>query len=150
MAQLHGNLTPAHADGCAAQCFESVQCGSIFNLSVRLRLRASTPALRPGVDRSLVMGSLKSQGLFGERRSSVTISLSRLRGSERCVACSDEVMAHRPYGSVQDRMYPSALCCTDGLPSGFLCQRAWSLIAGSMGARKGRETRPAGFRSAVP
>ena len=35
-------------------------------------------------------------------------------------------MAHRPYGSVQDRMYPPALCCTDGLPSGFLCQGAAS------------------------
>ena len=28
--QPHGNLTPAHADGCAARCFEGVQCGSIF------------------------------------------------------------------------------------------------------------------------
>ena len=28
--QLHGNLTPAHADGCAAQCFEGVQRGSII------------------------------------------------------------------------------------------------------------------------
>ena len=28
-SQLHGNLTPAHADGCAAQCFEGVQRGSI-------------------------------------------------------------------------------------------------------------------------
>ena len=29
--QLHGNLTPAHADGCAAQCFEGVQCASIYS-----------------------------------------------------------------------------------------------------------------------
>ena len=27
--------------------------------------------------------------------------LSRLRGSEGCAACSDEVMAHRPTGSTQ-------------------------------------------------
>ena len=27
--------------------------------------------------------------------------LSRLRGSEGCAACSDEVMAHRPTGSAQ-------------------------------------------------
>lgn len=29
------------------------------------------------------------------------IELSRLRGSERYVACSDEVMAHPPHGSAQ-------------------------------------------------
>ena len=29
--QLHGNLTPAHADGCGAQCFVGVQCASIFD-----------------------------------------------------------------------------------------------------------------------
>lgn len=28
--QPHGNLTPAHTDGCAARCFEGVQCGSII------------------------------------------------------------------------------------------------------------------------
>lgn len=50
------------------------------------------------------------------------IELLRLRGSERYVACSDDVMAHRPYGSVQNRMYPSALYCAGGLPPGFLCQ----------------------------
>ena len=54
------------------------------------------------------------------------IELSRLRGSERYAACSDEVMAHQPYGSVQDRMYPSALYCAGGLPSGFLFQGAAS------------------------
>ena len=37
--QLHGNLTPAHTDGCAAQCFEGVQRGSIFNPA-----RVSSPA----------------------------------------------------------------------------------------------------------
>ncbi len=30
LAQLHGSFTPAHADGCAAQCFEGVQRGSII------------------------------------------------------------------------------------------------------------------------
>ena len=38
------------------------------------------------------------------------IELSRLRGNERYATCSDDVMAHWPYGSIQDRMYPSALC----------------------------------------
>ena len=28
LAAAHGDLTPAHADGCAAQCFEGVQRGS--------------------------------------------------------------------------------------------------------------------------
>ena len=28
--QPHGDLTPAHADGCAARCFEGVQCRSII------------------------------------------------------------------------------------------------------------------------
>ena len=50
------------------------------------------------------------------------IELSRLRGSERYAACSDDVMAHRPYGSAQTGMYPFALYCGAGLPTGFLCQ----------------------------
>ena len=58
-------------------------------------------------------------------------------------------MAHRPYGSVQNRMYPSALYCTGGLPPGFLCQRAWSFTSGPLGQGKGEETCPAGFRPAV-
>ena len=37
LAQLHGSFTPAHADGCAAQCFEGVQRGSIIVLPVRRR-----------------------------------------------------------------------------------------------------------------
>ena len=40
------------------------------------------------------------------------------------IARSWEVMAHRPYGSIQNRMYPSALYCTVGLPPGFLFQSA--------------------------
>jgi len=35
-----------------------------------------------------------------------------------------EVMAHRPYGSAQTGMYPFALYCGAGLPTGFLCQGA--------------------------
>ena len=35
-----------------------------------------------------------------------------------------EVMAHRPYGSAQTGMYPFALYCGVGLPTGFLCQGA--------------------------
>ena len=38
----------------------------------------------------------------------------------------NRVMAHRPYGSAQTGMYPSALCCTGGLPPGFLFQSAAS------------------------
>ena len=52
--QLHGNLTPAHADGCAAQCFEGVQRGSLIILPARPRPQAATPVLRPGVRRSPV------------------------------------------------------------------------------------------------
>ena len=38
-----------------------------------------------------------------------------------------EVMAHRPYGSAQTGMYPFALYCGAGLPTGFLCQGAASV-----------------------
>ena len=41
-------------------------------------------------------------------------------------------MAHRPYGSAQTGMYPSALCCAGGLPPGFLFQSA----ASTQGKRK--------------
>ena len=36
----------------------------------------------------------------------------------------NRVMAHRPYGSAQTGMYPFALYCGVGLPTGFLCQGA--------------------------
>ena len=49
LAQLHGNLTPAHADGCAAQCFEGVQRGSIIVLPVRRRPQVATLVLQPGL-----------------------------------------------------------------------------------------------------
>ena len=51
-------------------------------------------------------------------------------------------MAHRPYGSVQDRMYPPALCCAGGLPPGFLCQRSWSFNAGPLEQGKGEKLAP--------
>ena len=81
--RLHGNFTPAHADGCGARCFAGVQCASLIILSARPRPQAATPVLRPNEDRSLVMGSPKSQRLFGESRSSEMSELSRLRGSGR-------------------------------------------------------------------
>ena len=51
--------------------------------------------------------------LCGERRSSAMIELSRLRGSERYAACSDEVMAH-PSARLSQRA-----CCLKKL---FGCQ----------------------------
>ena len=51
-------------------------------------------------------------------------------------------MAHRPFGSVQNRMYPSALCCAGSLPPGFLCQRARSFIAGPLEQGKGEKLAP--------
>ena len=60
-------------------------------------------------------------------------------------------MAHRPYGSIQDRMYPSALCCAGGLPPGFLCQGTFVLAVGSPGQGKGAvKLAPDDFRPAVP
>ena len=41
---------------CGAQCFEGVQRASIFDLPIRPRPQTATPALRPGVDRSLPGG----------------------------------------------------------------------------------------------
>ena len=41
-----------------------------------------------------------------------------------------------------DRMYPSALYCTGGLPPGFLCQRAWNFIAGPLEQGKGEKHAP--------
>ena len=69
------------------------------------------------------------------------IELSRLRGSERYAACSDDVMAHRSYGSAQTGMYPFALYCGAGLPTGFLCQGAEHTM------RKGERTAVIWIRS---
>ena len=102
LAQLHGSLTPAHAYGCVAQCFEGVQRESIFNLSVRRGPQAAILALRSGVDRSLI-----------------------------------EVMAHRPPGSAQNRMYPSALCCPRIWP-GFLFQDSSGYVPAPQGKERER------------
>ena len=50
----------------------------------------------------------KVKRLCGERRSSVVIELSRLRGSERYAACSDEVVALRLPWLVNNRNVPDA------------------------------------------
>lgn len=41
LAAAHGNLTPAHTDECAAQCFEGVQRGSII---IRMKVVAKCGA----------------------------------------------------------------------------------------------------------
>ena len=74
--QLHGNLTPAHADGCAAQCFEGVQRGSLIILSVHPRPQAATPVLWPGF-------------------------VAHLFGRGPVLRTCNRVMAHRPTGSTQ-------------------------------------------------
>ena len=110
--QLHGNLTPAHADGCAAQCFEGVQRGSLIILPVHPRPQAATPVLRPGfVARLFSMGPV-------------------LRTCNR-------VLAHRPTGSTQtDRIrLPYAA-------RRLSLSRIMDSAAGSSGARKGSETYP--------
>ena len=84
-----------------------------------------------------------AQCFVGVQRASI-INLPRMSspaGRHACFAASvdrsfpGEVMAHRPYGSIQGRTYPSALCCTGGLPSGFLCQGP----SGFMPDRRDRE-----------
>ena len=74
--QLHGNLTPAHADGCAAQCFEGVQRGSLIILSVHPRPQAATPVSQPGF-------------------------VAHLFGRGPVLRTCNRVMAHRPTGSTQ-------------------------------------------------
>ena len=76
LAQLHGNFTPAHADGCAAQCFEGVQRGSLIILSVHPRPQAATPVSRPGF-------------------------VAHLFGRGPVLRTCNRVMAHRPTGSTQ-------------------------------------------------
>ena len=67
---------PAHADGCAAQCFEGVQRGSLIVLSVHLRPQVATPVSRPGF-------------------------VARLFGRGPVLRTCNRVMAHRPIGSTQ-------------------------------------------------
>ena len=110
--QLHGNLTPAHADGCAAQCFEGVQRGSLIILSVHPRLQAATPVSRPGF-------------------------VAHLFGRGPVLRTCNRVMAHRPTGSTQtDRIrLPYAA-------RRLSLSRIMDSAAGSSGARKGSETYP--------
>ena len=117
-SQLHGSLTPAHADGCGAQCCVGVQCASIFDPA-----RVSSPASR--------------HACFAAWCSSLVC----LAVVPSCGLATD-FMAHRPYGSAQTGMYPSALCCTDSLPSGFLCQRAWNFNAEPLEQGKGEKLAP--------
>ena len=52
-SQLHRIFTSAHADGCAEQCFEGVQFGSIIISSRSLDQRIATPLVGNDRDRSL-------------------------------------------------------------------------------------------------
>ena len=122
--------------GAPHNALRAFNAGVSLTLSVRHRPQAATPALRSGAVRSIVWGPRKVARLCGERRSSVMIKLSRLRGSERYVACSDDVMAHRPPGSAQTGMYPSALYCA-GIPC-FLCQGAITYARSVIAAGKGK------------
>ena len=90
--QLHGNLTPAHADGCAAQCFEGVQRGSLIILSVHPRHRL------PHLFRGLVL------------------SLTCLVGVPSCGLATGSWRTGRP---APHRQIVS-VCLM--LPEGFLCQ----------------------------
>ena len=74
--QLHGNFTPAHTDGCAAQCFEGVQRGSLIILPVHPRPQAATPVSRPGF-------------------------VAHLFGRGPVLRTCNRVMAHRPTGFTQ-------------------------------------------------
>ena len=76
LAVAHGNLTPAHTDECAAQCFEGVQRGSLIVLSVHLRPQVATPVSRPGF-------------------------VAHLFGRGPVLRTCNRVMAHRPIGSTQ-------------------------------------------------
>ena len=110
--QLHGNFTPAHAYGCAAQCFEGVQRGSLIILPVHPRPQAATPVSRPGF-------------------------VAHLFGRGPVLRTCNRVMAHRPTGSTQtDRIrLPYAA-------RRLSLSRIMDSAAGSSGARKGSKTYP--------
>ena len=115
MAQLHGSLTPAHAYGCGAQCFEGVQRASIFDLPVCRRLQTATPALRPGVGRSL-MGGRGAPAVWLDTEQNVSVCL---------------ILHRRP-------------------PAGLSFSKSMELHCRTIGARKGSETCPNGFRPTIP
>ena len=74
-------------------------------------------------------GPRKVARLCGERRSSAMIELSRLRGSERYAACSDEVLA-RPSARLSQRA-----CCLKKLFScqGTPCRRGQTVTGSGTG-----------------
>ena len=74
--QLHGNFTPAHADGCGARCFVGVQCASLIILPAHPCPQAATPVLRLGF-------------------------VAHLFGRGPVLRTCNRVMAHRPTGSTQ-------------------------------------------------
>ena len=76
LAQLHGNLTPAHADGCGARCFVGIQCASLIILPAHPRPQVATPVLRLGF-------------------------VAHLFGRGPVLRTCNRVMAHRPTGSTQ-------------------------------------------------
>ena len=118
--QLHGNLTPAHADGCAAQCFEGVQRGSLIVLSVHPRPQVATPVLRPGF-------------------------VARLFSRGPVLRTCNRIMAHRPTGSTQtDRIrLPYAA-------RRLSLSRIMDSAAGLSGQGKGAKLAPNNFRPAAP
>lgn len=64
------------------------------------------------------------------------IELSRLRGSERYAACSDDVMAHRPTGSTQ----------TDRIRLPYAAPEAFFVKVGAVpGIGKGGKGKPLAF-----
>ena len=118
--QLHGNLTPAHADGCAAQCFEGVQRGSIIILPVHPRPQAATP----------VCG--------------LVLSLTCLVGVPSCGLATGSWRTGRP---APHRQIVS-VCLM--LPGGFLCQGSWTPLPVRQEQGKGAKLTPNNFRPATP
>ncbi len=94
LAQLHGSFTPAHACGCGAQCFESVQRASIFNLPVCRRPQAATLALQPGVDRSL-MGGHGAPAVWLDTEQNVSVCLILRRRPPAGLSFSKCSLQHR-------------------------------------------------------
>lgn len=65
------------------------------------------------------------------------------------IARSWEVMAHRPYGSIQNRMYPSPYTAPSASRRAFFFKEQ-ELHCRTIRARKGSETCPNGFRPTIP
>ena len=93
--QLHGSFTPSHACGCAAQCCEGVQRGSIIVLPVR-----SSPA--------------SCHACFAARCCSLCFSLTGKSGHG----------APRRPARYRENVSDLALCCAATNLRRFLCQGA--------------------------